>query len=346
MNEERLQTLLDGFSNVRILVVGDYFVDRYLVMDPTLAETSLETGRVAHQVIDIRNSPGAAGTVVNNLRALDVQVAALGVVGCDGMAYELLHGLQADGVDTAGMLETDDRFTPTYYKPMELQPDGSVQETERMDIKNRTPLPEHLEEQVIAELRAQIRNADGIIVADQVPEANCGVITDQVRAALDQLALEYPDKILAADSRLRIGAFQHLICKPNDREACMAVRGPDADAEANEQPMLEEAAEAGMALYRRSSRPVFVTVGARGMLVCADGAMTHLPAVEVPEPIDIVGAGDSAMAGITAALCAGASPIEAGQIANLMASITIQQLGTTGTASREQVLERWRESVT
>jgi hypothetical protein len=30
-------------------------------------------------------------------------------------------------------------------------------------------------------------------------------------------------------------------------------------------------------------------------------------------------------------------------VANLVASITIQQLGTTGTATREQVLQRYRE---
>jgi bifunctional ADP-heptose synthase (sugar kinase/adenylyltransferase) len=323
-------------------------------MDPALAETSLETGRVAHQVVDIRNSPGAAGTVTNNLRALGVQVAALGVIGRDGMGYELLRGLQADGVDTTGMIEADDRFTPTYYKPMALQPDGSAQETERMDIKNRTPLPDPLEERVIAALRERVRDVDGIIVADQVPEANCGVITDRVRTALDQLALEHPDKVMAADSRVRIGAYRHLICKPNDREACLAVRGVVASANASagasanvdSQPTLEEAAEAGMTLHRRNGRPVFVTVGAQGMLVCADGTMTHLRGVDVSGPIDIVGAGDSAMAGIAAALSAGSTCIEAGQIANLVASITIQQLGTTGTASPEEVLARWREAVT
>ena len=340
MDEERLQTLLDGFPRVRILVVGDFFLDRYMMMDPALAETSLETGRVAHQVVAIRNSPGAAGTVTNNLRALDVQVAALGVIGRDGMGYELLRGLQADGVDTTAMIVADDRFTPTYYKPMALQPDGPAQETERLDIKNRTPLPDDLEDQVMEALRERVAEVDGILVADQVPEANCGVITERVRQALDELAQEHPDTVVAADSRVRIGAYRHLICKPNDREACLAVRGEDLER----QPTLEEAAEAGMALHRRCGRPVFVTVGARGMLVCADGDVTHLPAVEVAGPIDIVGAGDSAMAGLATALCAGATCVEAGQIANLVASITIQQLGTTGTASRNEVLEHWRAS--
>jgi len=67
---------------------------------------------------------------------------------------------------------------------------------------------------------------------------------------------------------------------------------------------------------------------------------THLPAAKVDGPIDIVGAGDSTTAGIVSALCAGATHLEAGLIGNLVASITIQQIGTTGTATPEQIIAR------
>jgi len=43
-------------------------------------------------------------------------------------------------------------------------------------------------------------------------------------------------------------------------------------------------------------------------------------------------------------LCAGASPAAAARVGCLVASITIQQLGVTGTASPAQVLQRFRES--
>ena len=78
------------------------------------------------------------------------------------------------------------------------------------------------------------------------------------------------------------------------------------------------------------------------MLVDEEGA-THLPAVHVDGEIDIVGAGDSTTAGIVSALCAGATRVEAGLIGNLVASITIQQIGTTGTATPVQVLARHEE---
>jgi sugar/nucleoside kinase (ribokinase family) len=57
----------------------------------------------------------------------------------------------------------------------------------------------------------------------------------------------------------------------------------------------------------------------------------------------VVGAGDSTSAGIVCAAAAGAALEDAAAFGNLVASITIQQLGTTGIASPQQVRERWRE---
>ncbi|MBL7202270.1 MAG: hypothetical protein ISS56_19190, partial [Anaerolineae bacterium] len=94
MDERRLRSLLDRFPDLHILVVGDYFLDRYLIIDRELGEISLETGLEAYQVVDVRCSPGAAGTVTSSLRALDIQVSALGIIGDDGMGYELLRGLR------------------------------------------------------------------------------------------------------------------------------------------------------------------------------------------------------------------------------------------------------------
>jgi len=210
---------------------------------------------------------------------------------------------------------------------------------ERQDIKNRTATPAALEERLIEALGQLAPRVDGIIVADQVPEEGCGVVTPAVRAALEALADARPDRVIAVDSRARIGAFRRAICKPNEREAWSALYGAPPDAP----PTLEDASRCGLALHTRTGRPVFVTVGERGILVADGGRVEHVPAVPVSGPIDIVGAGDSAMAAIALALCAGATPSEAALIANLVASITIQQLGTTGTATCEQVLARHRE---
>ncbi|MDR0402416.1 MAG: PfkB family carbohydrate kinase, partial [Treponema sp.] len=70
---------------------------------------------------------------------------------------------------------------------------------------------------------------------------------------------------------------------------------------------------------------------------------TASAAVPVSGPVDIVGAGDACTSGIVSALCCGAGPEEAAFMGNLCSSITIQVIGTTGTASREQLRRRYGE---
>jgi rfaE bifunctional protein kinase chain/domain len=337
VDERRLQAILAQFSNTHILVVGDFFLDLYLDLDRDLSETSLETGLEAYQVYRVRSSPGAAGTVTSNLRALDAQVTALGVVGDDGMGYELLRGLRERGVDVKQLLQTADRLTPTYTKPMMVEPDGRVHELNRLDIKNRTTMPSQVEAQIISRLRALIGEVDGVIVADQVQERNCGVITDRVREELSSLARAHPDVVIAADSRVRVGEYREIVLKPNASEATRAIH-PDSE------DVTREGAEAcARQLYERNGKPVFLTVGAEGILLFDERGRTHVPGIRVNGPIDIVGAGDSTMAGIVSSLCCGATHAEAALVGNLVASITIQQIGTTGTATRAQVMERDRK---
>ena len=99
MNKHRLNSLLAQFPNTHVLVLGDFFLDLYLDLDRSLSETSIETGLEAYQVVGVRAGPGAAGTVTSNLRALEVGVTALGVIGDDGRGYELLRGLRQTGVE-------------------------------------------------------------------------------------------------------------------------------------------------------------------------------------------------------------------------------------------------------
>lgn len=339
MRPERLAEILSGYARTRVLLVGDFFLDRYLEIDRSLAEVSLETGLEAHQVVRVRASPGAAGTVASNLRALDVGVVALGVVGDDGEGYELLRGLRERGVETDALISTPHRRTPTYTKPMLREVDGRVHELSRLDIKNRAPLDAEVESAIIDRLRAVMSAVQGVVVADQVPERNCGVITDRVRAALAELGAQYRGKPVVVDSRVRIGEFAGVMLKPNERELLGAM-----GRQAAECPPLDVLADAGRGLATRCGKAVFVTVGERGILLCTPAGTQHIAAVRVKGPIDIVGAGDSTMAGIVSALSNGAALEEAALVGNLVASVTIRSIGTTGTATQAEVVEalgRW-----
>ncbi len=340
MDATRLASILSRFSDLTILVVGDYFLDQYLIVEAALGEISLETGLEAHQVVEVRNSPGAAGTVTSNLRAMGANVIAVGVRGTDGRGHDLERVLQAMGVDTTAFIVRSDRFTPTYTKPMSRGRDGALREMSRLDIKNRSRLPDQVEDEIIAALRHLVPRIQGVIVADQVQEPNCGVITDRVRDEIARLACAFPDTVFAADSRERIGLYRDVVIKPNAREATRAVY-PDRETELD-RPGLEAL---GSELARRLGKPVFLTLGSGGILVLDGSSATHIPACPIDGPIDIVGAGDACMAGLVAALCSGASLCEAAQIGNLSAAVTIRQIGTTGTASREQIMNQFAHQV-
>ncbi len=340
MEIDRLQDIIRKFPECRIAVVGDFFLDKYLDVDPALAEVSLETGKTAHQVVSIRCSPGAAGTVVNNLAALGTgALYVLGFTGDDGEGFELRRTLQNLHCETKGLQILPDRFTPTYLKPRDCRTIDLSGEHERYDTKNRRRTPADVQQRVLGDLDALLPYIDAVIVIDQVEEDECGIITATVREGIADLAARHPQKIFWADSRCRVGSFRNVIIKANSHEAVAEICPGSAGAP--DDRILEEALAE---LRKRTGRPVFVTAGRRGIWI-SDPQPQLIRAVRVEEPTDPTGAGDSATAGAVLALCTGAGLHEAALVANLVASITVQQLATTGSASPTQLgprLEMWR----
>ena len=138
---------------------------------------------------------------------------------------------------------------------------------------------------------------------------------------------------MLADSRERIGLFNNVCVKPNEEEYNRSKLSRNT--------------------WSRYTGVMFTTMGNKGTVVVpfkekrpelyTDVVASGVPAYPVSGPIDIVGAGDSCSAGIAAAMVAGLTHEQAAAFGNLVASITIRQLGVTGTASPEQVRARWRE---
>ncbi|MCZ7582221.1 MAG: carbohydrate kinase family protein [Deltaproteobacteria bacterium] len=119
----------------------------------------------------------------------------------------------------------------------------------------------------------------------------------------------------------------------NAREAARFLG--EAEPSPNGDP--EHAAALAERLYAQEKRPVFVTCGKMGMAVRDGTVAAFVPGVIAPEPVDEVGAGDTAVAALAAATRAGYAPVEAAGFANLAAAVTVSKVGQTGTASREEI---------
>lgn len=328
---EKLDAWLDHFPRLTIGLVGDLFLDRYLELAPGIHELSIETGLEAYQIETVRNVPGALGTVLNNLAALGVgHLVPVTVIGDDGHGYDLVRSLRNLPVDDSHILRDERRLTPTYTKPLRRDADGNWTELNRLDVRTRSPLQPETTAELCRRLEAAWNACDGLIVLDQLRDATQGVVNPTVVARLRELARRHPEKLLYVDSRAGLGNYDFGTLKGNRREITAAC-GIEVEDVAG-------AARGVEALRARTGSTVFCTCGEDGILVGAPGQPLELvPGVRVTGPIDIVGAGDAATSGIVAAWLSGASPAEAARVGNLVASITVRQIGTTGTASRAEV---------
>ena len=128
--------------------MGDFFLDRYLHIDPAKHETSIETGLPVYNVVEVRSQPGAAGTILNNLVALGIgEIHAVGFCGDDGEGYELRTGSQAHAPESTSSTSSRrrSRRTPVYCKPLVIEPGHPPRELNRLDSKNWTPTPPEIE---------------------------------------------------------------------------------------------------------------------------------------------------------------------------------------------------------
>jgi rfaE bifunctional protein kinase chain/domain len=330
-----MNQLQERYARLRLAVVGDYCLDRYFEIDPARQERSIETGRVVHNVVRVRAQPGAVGTIVNNLSALGVgAIHVVGFVGTDGEGFELRRALAAlPGVVLDQLLETEQRRTFTYGKPLILHPDRPPEELDRLDSKNWTATPDAVQDRLIEAVEALADTVDGFILLDQVEVPETGVVTRRLRDAVGAAARRRPGLPMLADSRRGLADYPPLDFKMNRAELRRLVA-------ADHDLSLTEVRTAAVGLADRNARLVFVTMAEEGLLGAEPGGgVQFVPALPLRGPIDVVGAGDAVTANLAAALAAGTSLRDALELANAAASVVIHQLGTTGTASLRQIAE-------
>ena len=333
MNTARLDDITARYSDLRIAVVGDFCLDRYLEIDPARQETSIETGLPVHNVVKVRAQPGGAGTILNNLSTLGVgSLYPVGSAGQDGEGFELCRALAAmRGVRLDHFIQTEERRTFTYCKPMVMEAGQPPRELNRLDSKNWTPMPPAVAARIIEGVNRLTREVSAFILLSQVDAPETGVVTSRVLETMQAVVQTRPKHLILADSRRTLRGYPPVSFKMNAAELSALVG-------AKAQLSLAEIKQTAADLAKQQGRPVFVTLSERGIVGAApSGEVEHVPARPVRGPIDIVGAGDAVTANLTAALAAGATLREALEIANAAASIVIHQLGTTGTASVEQI---------
>ncbi len=333
MTPKRFHAITSRYGRLRVAVVGDFCLDRYLEIDPARKEVSIETGLPVHNIVRIRSQPGGAGTILNNLAALGVaELFPVGFAGDNGEGFELKRALSfLPGVRTESFYLTTERRTFTYTKPLVISPHRSPRELSRLDCKNWSPTPASLQRLLIKALRKLAGKVDAVILLDQVPVAQTGVITRRLLQAIRAIKMERAGLLVMADSRRSLLGYPSVCLKMNRAELSRLAGKARPVA-------LREVGPAAAVLARKTGNYCFVTLAEKGIVGAGpEGAVERLAALPVRGEIDVVGAGDCVTANLTAALAAGAGLRESLELANAASSIVIHKLGTTGTASVAEI---------
>ena len=309
---DRLRNLdLEGFSNLRVLVAGDFMLDEYLW--GKVERISPEAPVAVVEVERETRTLGGAGNVVNNLVALGAQVEVLGLVGDDNPGRLLNQEMVRLGVAVDGLFTDPGRRTSRKTRVI-----GASQQVVRIDRETRTPAPPAFEAAAREFLSARLPGFHALVLSDYAKGVLTPGLLQELIAQGRSRGLPVVVDPKGADYSLYAGAT---VITPNRKEAELAVGYSLARR--------EDLVRAGAALRESLALDyLLITLGAEGMLLFAGGQ----PALAIPtrarEVFDVSGAGDTVAALMALGLAQWGDPVLAAALANVGAGVVVGKMGT------------------
>ncbi len=317
---KELKPLLRRIARLRILVVGDVMLDHYIWGDATRISPEAPV-----PVIDIARDTWTAGGAANvalNLASLGANCTVAGYIGDDEAGQRLstiLHAKRIATIPTPGA-------APTIVKTRVLVQHQQLCRLDREAPPGAYEIPAG---RVDALLAKAVAACDAVILSDYAK----GILNDTVVARVSQLARK-AGKFIALDPKPKRNLVFHALdlITPNKRES-LQLAGMELAPQAR-----FPAAEVCARLHERyATRHLVVTLGEEGMLLSANGRVQKVIPTAAREVFDVSGAGDTALAGLVLALCAGAPLETAAHFANAAAGVVVGKLGTATVSPTELV---------
>jgi D-beta-D-heptose 7-phosphate kinase/D-beta-D-heptose 1-phosphate adenosyltransferase len=315
-----LNLLEGGFGRLKILVIGDLMLDRYIYgeVDRISPEAPVPILRHARRY----ERAGGAANVAMNLAGLGCEAFLAGFWGEDAEKGELAAILEAAHVNTLGVVTG---ALPTISKTRIV---GRVQQLLRLDIESRDDRPEVEAQRLSERVLELIPKMSAVILSDYAKGALTGSLCEAtVRAARTACVPVFVDPKTPDFSKYS-GATT--VC-PNLSELALATR---VAAHKTEELM---AAARGM-LAEHDFKFLTVTMSEKGITVLEPERNYHSPA-RAREVFDVSGAGDTVIATLAAGVAGGLAVRTAVDLANLAAGIVVGKVGTVPIAQHELISE-------
>lgn len=325
MEPDRMQAVLAAIRPLRLLVVGDVMLDRFVWGNVT--RISPEAPVPVVEVSRESSYPGGAANVARNLLPFCARVSVAGLVGEDVYGAELTALLRAAGIETEGLLAVAGHQTIVKTRIL-----ARSQQVVRIDREKRqAPAPE-VQAQILGYLERRLPDVDAIIIEDY----GKGFITQELADGLAARA-KAAGKLVTVDPNPHNPLLWKNVnvVKPNRYEAFLAAglseTGPHAPLSTT------EALEAlGPRLFAKwDTERLLITLSEQGMALLEPGRPPFLVPTRAREVYDVSGAGDTVIALFTAALAAGATPQEAVEISNHAAGVVVGKVGTATLTPQE-----------
>lgn len=319
MVKDRLEQILGCFKNMRVAVVGDMMLDDYII--GTVERISPEAPVPVVSVKKERFVLGGAANVINNLATLGAKTLCFGVIGDDSDGDRLLNEFRKMGIETSGVIRTEDR--PTIVKRRII---AGNQQLLRIDWEDSRPINSDLENALLENIKRNLDGIDAIILSDY----DKGVLTPKVAKEIIKIARDKAI-IVTVDPKPKnamnyIGATS---MTPNRKEAmeCLGMTRSDDMIAVGEE--LKSKLNLTNLLLTRSEE---------GMSLFDEDQVINIPTY-AKEVFDVTGAGDTVISVFTLAAATGVTTWhEAAKIANTAAGVVVGKMGTS-TVTKEEIIE-------
>ncbi|HZP60589.1 MAG TPA: bifunctional ADP-heptose synthase [Opitutaceae bacterium] len=316
---EQTHALLKKISALRLLVIGDVMLDHYIWGDAT--RISPEAPVPVVDVVRDTYAAGGAANVALNIAELGAHAVVAGCIASDEAGRKLQQLLH-------------DREVQTLAAP---SAGGTIVKT-RVLVQHQQLC--RLDREAPPSVYAVSNNTlFDTVLADAMRAADAIVLSDYAKGMLDDALVEKvfraaraAGKFIALDPKpKRRLAFHDLdLITPNKKES-FQLAGLEPDPH---QPFpAEEICARLHELYR--TRHLVITLGEDGMLLSEGGRVLSRIPTAAREVYDVSGAGDTALAALVLALCAGSDLQTAAHFANAAAGVVIGKLGTATVTPQE-----------
>jgi rfaE bifunctional protein kinase chain/domain/rfaE bifunctional protein nucleotidyltransferase chain/domain len=312
-----MHRLLSRFEGRKVVVIGDYILDRYHFCDAT--GVAGEGPMMALRHIGAEDYDGGAAVIARHLQGLGAQATLVTGLADDEASEQTEQRLKAAGLRVAAVscrrqLVTKNRFLVDQSKLFKVD-EGSI-----------SPADSRTEQALAVALMSAVEGgADAVIFADFGYGVISAGLLDKVMTPLRKSVA-----ILSADVSGRQGNLMRfrqvdLLC-PTEREV--------------RETLHDFSSGLGFVVWRllqeTSARQAIITLGKQGLVSFSlpqapqeFGARLHseyLPALS-SHVIDPLGCGDALLATASLALAAGATLQQAAYLGSVAAAIEVQRLG-------------------